>query len=573
MIDNLQKPMKWWGWGAEGEAPDFDSKPHLWPYIVGQMNMSATPRKLSPPPHEDEVKLPPSNINASFAEAATKHGIKLHDDKTQRLLHCAGKSFRDLWHARQGKPPCAPDAVAYPQSNEEVIKLVAAAQTNDVVLIPFGGGSNIAGCLTPYDSRKRTVISLDMTKMNRLLSVNETAQTAVMQAGALGGVLEEQLNACGWTFGHFPDSFLHSTLGGWIATRSAGMQSDEYGCIENLIAGVKVQTPAGEWQVRPHPRTAAASMKEIVIGSEGAFGVITEATIKIRCKPEHKNFYGYFFPDFASGLEAVRECVQRDEHPLISRLSDYNRTGLSFAFRDGVQGGALKQMLASLAKSYLGKVRGVDFAKCCMMITAFEGDTDECRRKFRAADRIFRKHGGVFAGSGPGESFARIKFDFPHIRDYLWDYGVYADVSETATTWDNAKNLWVRALQALEQAFESRGVSGWCGCHLSHSYRDGASLYFSFAFKHDENGDNLAHYFAIKKAVQDSFLQNGGTLSHHHAVGTDHAPWLEEDISPMGVAILGGVKAQTDPQGIMNPGKLRPLDFEHWYMDIPVAEQ
>ena len=573
MTDNHQQPMKWWGWGAEGEAPDFDCKPHLWRYIIKELRLQSAPQKLSPPPREDEVALPPPNTNAAFAEAMANSGIKLHDDKLQRLQHCAGKSFRDLWHARQGKPPCAPDAVAYPQSDAEVAALIAAAQDNDVALIPFGGGSNIAGCLTPFDAKKRALISLDMTKMNRLVSINESAQTAIMQAGALGGVLEQQLNERGWTFGHFPDSFLHSTLGGWIATRSAGMQSDEYGCIENLIAGLKMQTPAGEWRVRPHPRSAAAAnMKEIVIGSEGTFGVITEAVIKIRRKPEHKNFYGYFFPDFAAGLQAVRESVQRGEQPLISRLSDYNRTALSFAFRDDVKGGALKKMFASLAKSYLSKARGVNFAKCCIMITAFEGSAKECRAKFRAADKIFRKHGGVFAGSGPGESFAKSKFDFPHIRDYLWDYGIYADVSETATAWDNAENLRARALQALRQTFKSRNLDGWCGCHLSHSYRDGASLYFSFAFKHDDNADNLAHYFAIKKAVQDSFMQNGGTLSHHHAVGTDHAPWLEEDISPMGVAVLGGIKSQADPRGIMNPGKLRPLTFDNWRATIP-AEQ
>ena len=585
MTDNLQKPMKFWGWGFEGEAPDFDNKPHLWKYITTHLGLGGKPQKHSPPP--ESALLPAAKTNAAFIEAMAKCNLQLHTDNSQRLLHCGGKSFRDLWHARRGKIPAAPDAVVYLQNDDDAAALINAARSCDVVVIPFGGGSNIAGCLTPHDSRGRMIISADTTKMNRLLAINEESQTAIMQTGALGGVLEEQLNARGWTFGHFPDSFLHSTLGGWIATRSAGMQSDEYGCIENLIAGLKVQTPAGLWHIKPHPRTAAAiNLKELVLGSEGAFGIITEATIKIRRQPKHKLFYGYLFPTFAAGLSAVRECIQLGEKPLISRLSDYNRTALSFAFRDGNSGGILKRAAAVAAKTFLSKVRGVNFGKCCLMITAFEGD--DYRRKFRAAHTIFGKYGGVCAGRGPGENFARAKFDFPHIRDYLWDYGLYADVSETATAWDNAENLRQIVLAKLRDVFAARGLRGWCGCHLSHSYRDGASLYFSFAFAGNDDGkdgndgndgvnknndhNNLKHYFAVKKAVQDSFMQNGGTLSHHHSVGTDHAPWLADDISPLGIAVIEGIKSQTDPCGIMNPGKLRPLTFDNWRADIPAAD-
>ncbi|MGI9336898.1 MAG: FAD-binding oxidoreductase [Gammaproteobacteria bacterium] len=564
MTDNLQKPMKWWGWGADGEAPDFDNKPHLWGYITAHLGLDGKPPKSSPPP--SSAKLPPAQTCPPFAEAMQKCGLQLYADDRQRLLHFGGKSFRDLWHARRGIIPAAPDAVVYLQNDADAASLIRAAQSFDVVVIPFGGGSNIAGCLMPYDGKRRMIVAADTTMMNQLLSINEQAQTARMQAGALGGVLEQQLGEKGWTFGHFPDSFLHSTLGGWIATRSAGMQSDEYGNIENLIAGLKVQTPAGEWIIKPHPRSAAAvNQKEVVLGSEGTFGIITEAVIKIRRAPQCKLFYGYLFADFAAGLAAVQECMQRGINPLLSRLSDYNRTALSFSFRDGHGGGIMQKA----AKCYMQKVRGVNFGKCCLMITAFEGSAQECRQKFRAANAIFGKYGGVFAGRGPGDNFARAKFDFPHIRDYLWDYGLYADVSETATQWDNAENLRTKALASLESVFAVRGLRGWCGCHLSHSYRNGASLYFSFAFKGEGGDDDLLHYFAAKKAVQDAFAENGGTLSHHHAVGTDHAPWLEDELSPLGIAVIGGIKSQTDPRGIMNPGKLRPLSFDNWRADIP----
>ncbi len=574
MSDNLQKPMKWWGWGAEGEAPNFENKPHLWPYITRHLQLKEKPQRKAPPPDLETVTLPPAKQNEKFSAAMARCGLQVFAGKEHRLAHAGGKSFRDLWHARKGKIPCAPDAVLYPQNAEEAAAAVAEAQECDIAIIPFGGGSNIAGCLTPADARGRMVVAADTTKINRLLSLNEKSQIAQMQAGALGGVLEAQLNARGWTFGHFPDSFLHSTLGGWIATRSAGMQSDEYGCIENLTAGATLQTPGGVWNIKHFPRSAAAmNMKELVLGSEGALGIITEAVIKIRPLPARKLFFGYLFSEFASGLEAVRECLQTGAKPLISRLSDHNRTALSFSFREASGGGAIKKAMAAIAKTYIAKSGGIDFSKCCLMIVAFEGSEKECAKKHSAARRIFRKYGGVFAGAGPGESFARGKFDFPHIRDYLWDYGIYADVSETATEWENAENLRLRALAALEESFRARNLRGWCGCHLSHSYRDGASLYFSFAFLRDENGGNLAHYFAIKRAVQDAFAKNGGTLSHHHSVGTDHAPWLENELSPFGIAAMDAIKKSIDPRAIMNPGKLRPLSWERWRADIPLAEE
>ncbi len=572
LINNLHRPMKWWGWGYEDETPRYDDKPHLWPFIIKQFGLPGMPPTIFSPPDIQTMDIAPARRNEAFLADLAAQADRFHFDKLQRIVHSSGKSFRELWHARHKRLPCIPDAVFFPEQNEDIAAVIAAAIKYDIVLVPFGGGSNIVGSVIPFDARQRMVVSVDMTTMNRLLSTDAQTQTAVIQAGALGSVLEEQLNAQRFTLGHFPDSFLHSTLGGWIATRSAGMQSDEYGCIENLVLGIKIYTPHGEWNIKHFPRSAAAiNLREMVLGSEGIFGIIAEATVKIRPRPAHKIFYGHLFPRFENGIAAMRHCVQRGVPPLISRLSDYERTALSFAFRPQEKKGLAHTMLTKLMRQYIQRGKRINLDHCCIMITAYEGEYSACRRHLHQTNSIYKQHHGVGIGTAVGNAFQRTKYDFPHIRDYLWDYGIYTDVSETSTQWNNIPHLHSTCIGALRNAFSERGVRGWCGCHISHSYRSGACLYFSFSFVHDPNGDNLAHYFAIKKAVQDSFVQNGGTLSHHHAVGFDHAPWLEKELSPIGVGMVDQMKQYIDPQCVMNPGKIRPIKSADWASpDFPV---
>ena len=556
MADPEIRHMKWWGWGHEDVSFSDADKPKLWPYLSGELGLEQV--EPTPPVKFDDVHLPAAKENAPFI-AALRDALA-HDqfsvDKKDRLIHAAGKAFRDLFRLRRGQVDFAPDLIIYPASEADVVAIVKAAHEHNAVLIPFGGGTNIAGCIEPKDRDERFIVSLDMCRMHRVLAVDKKSLLARIEAGVYGPHMEEQLEAEGVTLGHFPDSFVHSTLGGWVATRSAGMQSDKYGKIEDMVIALRMVTPSGTIVTRTVPNTSnGIDVRSLCVGSEGILGVITEVTVQVHRLPEKKMFEGWLFPDFESGIHAIHECMRHGTMPVITRLNDPGKTALSAAFKKVEP--PLKQKIGAAMKWYLRNIKGIDFTKCCMMTTAYEGDYDTFHMQRRESNRVFRKHGGVNLGEGPGNSFKEAKYDFPHVRDYLMDRGVMGDVSETSTTWDNLHNLYTKTITNIQKAIRDTGVDPWVGCHISHNYHTGASLYFTFGCRQIE-GRELDQYLYIKKAAEDSFLQNGGTVSHHHAVGTEHLPWIEADLSPAGLKAVRAIKDGLDPKSVMNPGKILP---------------
>ena len=565
--------MKWWGWGHEDFTFDDSTKPELWPYLKRELGVDEI--RWEKPVAFEDVTLPEQKNNEAFL-AAIGAGLgegQVVDDKKSRLVHAAGKSFRDLWLMRHGQVQFAPDCVVYPDTEEDVALVVRAAHEHGVVLVPFGGGSNIAGCLVPSDRGGRMVVSLDMCRMHRVLEVDRYSLTARIQPGVYGQHLEDQLAEHGVTLGHFPDSFLHSTLGGWVATRSAGMQSDIYGKIEDMVISLRMVTPSGTIITRTVPKSSnGIDIKHLCIGSEGILGVITEVVVQVHHKPEKEDWYGWLFPDFKSGLDAIHECHRGDCMPTVTRLNDPKKTALSFAFKHPKTG--IKDKIAKAFKWYIGNVKKIDFKQCCLMVVKYEGTPQAFNRIKNRVTAIYKKHRGVCLGAEPGRSFAKVKFDFPHLRDYVMDRSIMADVSETATTWDNLHTLHESGLADVEQAIKDTGVDAWVGCHLSHSYRTGASLYFTFGCLQRE-GREIEQYLYVKKAAEDAFMKNGGTLSHHHAVGTEHLPWVEEDLSPTGLKAVKALKAGLDPNDIMNPGKIIPSEkpLDDWGLSAEAIDE
>ena len=565
--------MKWWGWGHEDVTFDDSTKPELWPYLKRELGVDEI--RWEKPVAFEDVTLPEQKNNEAFL-AAIRAGLgdgQIVDDKKSRLVHAAGKSFRDLWLMRHGQVQFAPDCVVYPDTEEDVALVVRAAHEHGVVLVPFGGGSNIAGCLVPSDRGGRMVVSLDMCRMHRVLEVDRYSLTARIQPGVYGQHLEDQLAEHGVTLGHFPDSFLHSTLGGWVATRSAGMQSDIYGKIEDMVISLRMVTPSGTIITRTVPKSSnGIDIKHLCIGSEGILGVITEVVVQVHHKPEKEDWYGWLFPDFKSGLDAIHECHRGDCMPTVTRLNDPKKTALSFAFKHPKTG--LKDKIGKAFKWYIGNVKKIDFNQCCLMVVKYEGTPQAFNRIKNRVTAIYKKHRGVCLGAEPGRSFAKVKFDFPHLRDYVMDRSIMADVSETATTWDNLRTLHESGLADVEQAIKDTGVDAWVGCHLSHSYRTGASLYFTFGCLQRE-GREIEQYLYVKKAAEDAFMKNGGTLSHHHAVGTEHLPWVEEDLSPTGLKAVKALKAGLDPNDIMNPGKIIPSEkpLDDWGLSAEAIDE
>jgi len=556
--------MKWWGWGVEGSQFNISDKPELWPFVDDILGINGEVQSTLPVSF-DSITMPEQTLNQAFLDLMTDELGQEYcfTDKKERLIHAYGKSFRDLWRIRHGIVAAAPDCVVYPESELDVVTIVRAAQQHDVVIIPFGGGSNIAGCLDAQGNG-RMVVSLDMKRMNRVLEVDKTSNTAHIQSGALGPEMEVQLNAEGVTLGHFPDSFEYSTLGGWIATRSAGMQSDKYGKIEDMVVALRMVTPSGTIVTRKVPKASnGIDINHICIGSEGILGVITEATMQVHQLPECRAFYGYIFPDFESGIAAVQECVEQDCAPVITRLNDAGKTALSFAYKSKSSG--LKSLLSKLLKWYLRAIKKYDLSRICLMLTAFEGTKTNYKQQKKMVNTIYKKHGGINLGTEPGKTFERGKYDFPYLRDYVMDRNIMADVSETATVWSNILPLYYKSYKAIEAAIRETGYKPFVGCHISHTYHTGASLYFTFGCLQKSELE-LEQYLYIKKAAEDAFIQNGGSLSHHHAVGTEHLPWIEEDISATGIKAVQALKDGLDPASVMNPGKIISNDYsmEKW---------
>jgi alkyldihydroxyacetonephosphate synthase len=393
--------------------------------------------------------------------------------------------------------------------------------------------------------------------MDRLIDVDAQSQTATAEAGIPGPTLEKALKANGFTLGHHPQSFEFSTLGGWIAHRGAGQGSGGYGRAENWLAGAKLATPRGVLSVGGFPSSSAGpQLLDLALGSEGAFGVITEATVRLRALPVASDYRGYLFRDFASGIAAIRAAVQNGVAATMLRLSDAAETQF---YRTYGAVGKKRGMGGRFAQMFLD-TRGFS-ARACAMIAGFEGTRVDVARARGQFDAIAKRHHAMALGEGQGRRWKDGRFHGPYLRDPMMDHGVGVDTLETATSWSKLDGLYVAVRDALEKALRENaprdGARGIVQCHVSHAYPDGASLYFTYIFPRALERE-VAQWRAIKKAASDAIVAQGGTISHHHGVGEDHLPWIAAEKGPLGIDVLRAVKMALDPKGIMNPGKLIP---------------
>ena len=550
------KHMKWWGWGVEGVSFHWQDKPAFPAFLSRATGVDVT-REPVPPKSIDELDVPAPQISDEVRGRVTDAVGATHVsyDDLDRVVHTYGKSLRDLLRLRAGDLPRVPDAVVYPGSEADVRALVDLAGEADLVLIPFGGGSNISGSLHPLPEETRTVLSVDLGRLNQVLELDEDSGLARVEAGVLGPDLEEQLGRRGWTMGHFPDSFTHSTLGGWVATRSSGMQSDKYGDIAHITRGMRVVQPSGTLVVRPVPSTATGpSTREMVLGSEGRLGIITEVTVQVHRVPENRVIQAYLFPSWEAGLAAMQEISTSDAHPSVTRVSDANETEFSLSTRKASKGFSVSSTVGNQLFKLLER-RGWDLSQACLSFIGFEGGRAHVAHEKGIVSSIVKAHGGVGLGKGPAVLYDQKKFDTPYIRDFFLDRGGAADVSETAAPWSKLLPLYNAVVENVRKTYADLGVTGWIMCHLSHSEHSGACLYFTFAFAHD-GVDPIAQYDRVKEALQGTFIEAGGTLSHHHAVGTEHSRWLGDDISEQGVLMVQGVIDTVDPTHSLNPGKI-----------------
>lgn len=551
------KHMKWWGWGLDGVGFHHEDKPGFAPFVLEAVGLDLKTAQTAVEPSFAELTVPKSKASAAFVKTlvgivGAEHATT---DDMARVIHTYGKSLRDLVRIRGNMILRSPDVVVYPADEAEVQSIVDAAIAADAVIIPFGGGSNIAGSLEPLPQEKRTIVSLDLGRLHKVIDIDADSGLARIQAGAQGPDLEEQLNKQGWTIGHFPDSFTHSTVGGWVATRSSGMQSDKYGDIADIARGMRVVRPGGVLVLRPLPSTSSGpSVREMILGSEGRLGVITEVTVQVHRTPAKRDVYAYFFPTWKAGIAAMQEISESDATPSITRISDSRETGFSLATSKDRKG--FDKFLAGTVLPGLMKSKGWTLEDICLSFIGYEGGVAHAKRQKKLVDAIVKKHGGMGVGTGPGILYDQKKFDTPYLRDFLLDRGAAGDVSETAAPWSKLIAVHENAYAAAQGAYDQIGIKGWIMSHLSHSYHSGACLYFTFAFVFDK--DPIAEYNLVKNAIQQSFVDSGATISHHHGVGLEHSPWLEQDISEQGVVVMRALLEGADAGANFNPGKVLP---------------
>ena len=553
MIDGV-KQHKWWGWGEEGRSYHHDDKPKFAPFVKKLVGVDIN-APVAPLPKLSDLDVPPSQLEKELRD--TLVGISgaeyVQSDDETRVIHGLGKGVRDLMRVRAGDFGRLPDVVVYPANEDEVARIVDAVVAADAVVIPFGGGSNIVAALEAEPGEQRQVVSVNLGRMNQVLAIDEQSGLAHIQAGVFGPDMEEQLQARGWTMGHHPDSFVWSTLGGWIATRSSGMQSDKYGDIADICRGLRMVMPGQILSLRPLPSTSSGpSVREMVLGSEGRLGIITSAWVNVHRIPEVREIQAYFFPTYEDGLKACEQIVSSDASVMMARVSDAIET--QYIMANGKRSSKLSSLLSKgIEKIMLAK--GWDLEQIAMAFVGFEGSANHVTYEKGLIGKIVRANGGLGVGKGPGTLYDQKKYDTPYIRDFMLDHGMICDVSETSTPWRYAVEIHTRTVAAALKAIEERGVRGTVFCHLSHSYHSGACQYFTFAIADDSDGA-MDTYDAVKRAIQQSFMDCRGTVSHHHGVGEEHSPWMDQDISPAGVFIQRTLFEGVDPGRNLNPGKI-----------------
>ncbi len=529
--------MRWWGW-AEPEAP----------IEVSEAGEELLRREIGlgqdahPPVPLDDVRLPDPRSLPDFG------GVDVRNDRETRVRHAAGRSYPDLVRLRSGDGSGAPDAVVYPGDEEEVAAVLAACEAARVAVVPFGGGTSVVGGVEALRGSHEAAIALDLARLDSLKTDRESL-TATMGGGLPGRRAEARLQGRGLTLGHFPQSFEFGSIGGYVATRSAGQASTGYGRVDEMVLGARCVAPAGVLEAKPVPATAAGpSLLQLLVGSEGAFGVITEATLQVRALPSSRRYEGWSFKSFAEGCDAFRAMEQGHVSPDVARLSDEDETRMAMAMSS--HGGLGER----LGRAYLG-ARG--HGEGCIAIVGWEGEEDDVLRRAPDTRRVLRARGGLALGASPGQSWLRNRYLGPYQRDELLSRGAFAETLETATSWSNLGTLHDAVAGALREALGARGTPALVACHVSHLYPSGASLYFTFIAR-AQPGEELDQWAAAKRTAMEAIVATGGTITHHHAVGRDHAEWLRREIGDLGVDALRAVKERLDPSGIMNPGKLLP---------------
>lgn len=530
---------RWNGWGDDKNALDYELSTTALRFLESLIGKS-TPlldasleQVLASVP---DSRLPPHDLYSLEAE--------------DRLRHARGQSLPDWLALRSGEFGVFPDAVAFPQSSKEVQSLLQYAAEHELDVIPYGGGTSVVGHINPEDAG-RPVLTIDMTRMDKLMSLDKESQIATFGAGTMGPQVEAQLASEGYTLGHYPQSWELSTIGGWVASRSSGQQSLRYGRIEQMFAGGRIETLKGTLDIPTFPASSAGpDVREFFLGTEGRMGIITEVKARVTPLPEQESFHVLFFPNWEAGLVAVREIAQSKMQLSMMRLSNQIETFTQLKLAGSERVIALLEMFLSW--------RGAGDEKV-MFTFGVTGSRGQYQSALRLTRQIANRHGGVGAGAALGKKWEHSRFRSPYLRHGLWESGYAVDTMETAIDWVRVPEAAAGIQADITNALADEGEAVHAFTHLSHFYSQGSSIYTTYIFRCGSSYDEtLARWKKLKAAGAEAIVRFGGTISHQHGVGKDHAKYLSAEKGELGIAAIRGLVELFDPQQQMNPGKLLP---------------
>lgn len=534
--------------------------PDLLPWMERTIDVPLDPHDTRPAAREPEVPAP--RPCPGFREEAAKWLGAEHvvDDGRVRLRHGHGHTQEEMYAIKHGTLPRVPDLVLFPGSESEVAALVEAALRHDVVLVPYGGGTNVTEALRCPDEESRPIASVDLARMNRILWIDPVDRMARVEAGAVGRLLAAQLAEQGFTLGHEPDSIELSTLGGWIATHASGMKKNRYGNIEDLVLDVTAVTPSGRLERSGTvPRESiGVDPKRLFLGSEGNLGLITSAVVKLFPAPEVKRFGSILFPSFEEGFRFLYALHDSGHVPASVRLVDNLQFQFGQALKPRAEGA--KAWLRSAERLFVTRVKGYDPERMTACTLVFEGDRRSVREQEEVVYRLAKRYGGMKAGAENGERGYQLTFSIAYIRDFAMNHWILGESFETSVPWSRARELVERVRQRIFDEHARRELPGrpFVTARVTQLYETGVCVYFYFAYYFKGVRDPSGVYAEMERAARDEILRSGGSLSHHHGVGKLRRPFLSEVLSGPALGWLAETKRAIDPRGVFGVANTWP---------------